>query len=528
MVEASNRGRIPNRRLVERKSGRRILWFAFSGALVAVIVVTFLFTNRCVPKESKVRIAFNAKSSVTAFDPSRIQQDVEAVVLDNLYSPLVRMATDGTIEPFLAEHYWWVGNTLHLKIRENFRTVDGWVITAKDAEYSLKRILISDSNAHGNLAMFLCPDARPTSIDSKCAGIDSSDSELMLTVVNAKYKPFLLKLLSSMDFGVIPKAACNSSSPQQEILDYRNTTGPYYVSKDDPKGAFVLTANPGHWLNNAGIPQTLEFVPAPYQDAIPLLREGKVDFISCINVVPSEQFEEFRAEGIANFFETYPIRKFMVASTHAKLKEFSVAERHAVYQLIRKAFLKDKGSVGWAPSLDFFPPLGEGALGQSQMEELKKTIEASENTKLHRKIKLGAGRSQFQFLSSILKESDQIEVVQIPNMAPFLPADQQPDFYVVGTDSAFQESFSLISYNVLAEFVDLSKSESVDWLSRYMSFEDKEERIKMLKDLNFKTLNNGVIGVIGEASYIEVSRKPFRYEGSKFFAGSPLWLIRQN
>lgn len=499
-----------------------------TGMLLVGFLLVHFAANHRFPRENKVRIAFNAKSSVTAFDPARIQMDIEAIVLDNLYSPLVRMATDGTIEPFFAEHYFWVGNTVHFKVRANFRTVDGWLVTAKDAEFSIRRILISDSNAHGSLAMFLCPDARPTSIDSHCAGIESTESELKLTVVNAKYKPFLLKLLSSMDFGIVPQAACNPSSPKHEILNYRNTTGPYYVSKDDPKGAFVLTSNPNHWLKNSGLPEELEFVPANPQEAISLIRAGKVDFISCINVEPSQELETLKAEGKFNFFETYPIRKFMIASSHSKLKDFSVAERHAVHQMIRNAFLGHAESVGWSASIDFFPPLGEGALNRSQMSELKKTIASSENTRIHRKVTVGVGRSRLKLFTSILKDFEQLEVVPITNMAPFLPESERPDFYILGTDSSFHESFSLISYNVVAELVSLSRAESVDWLRRYMEFEDKTDRIAMLKDLNFETLQSGVIGVIGEAPYIEVSRKPFRYQGSKFFAGSPLWLIRQD
>ena len=208
------------------KSFRRSLlkskvWIAPIVVCLAALGFVSFSSNLHLAKDSKVRIAFNAKSSVTAFDPARIQMDVEAIVLDNLYSPLVRMGSDGTIEPFFAEHYWWNGNTLHFKIRENFRTVDGWAVTAKDAEFTLKRILISDSNAHGNLAIFLCTNTKPVDIESECPGIQSTETELRLTVANVKYKPFLLKLLASMDFGIIPKLACNLNSPRYEIRDRR-------------------------------------------------------------------------------------------------------------------------------------------------------------------------------------------------------------------------------------------------------------------------------------------------------------------
>lgn len=494
-------------------------------AFVALaLIVAKLSSN---PEGKKVRIAFNSKSSVTKFDPAKIQQDVEAVVLDNLFSPLVRVGVDGTIEPFFAEHYEWSGNTLHLKIRKNLRTIDGWLITARDAEFSLKRILLSKTNAHGNLSLFLCPDETFKNIGSKCSGIESSDDELKLTVIKSSFKPFLLNLLSSMDFGVIPKAACNLDSADLEIKDYRNTSGPYFVSKDDPKGAFELSKNPNHWLAETGIPDGFQFIPSSPNEAIAKMKAGEVDYISCINVDPS-MVGDLRQDSNLNIFETYPIRKFIVASSHSRLKQFSVSERLAIHQRIRNAFTRIPESQGWAPSIDFYPPSGVGSLTSSQSSQLKAMIADSAKTRIHRKIVVAAGASRVEFVKAMLSEDNDFEVVSSSNMAPFMPEAERPDFYIAGTDSAFLESFGLVSYSVLAEQVDMTKAESEIWLTKYLSLEEKTDRVVMINELNARTLMKGVMGILGESPYIHITRKPFRYAGSKYFAGSALWYIRRD
>lgn len=475
-----------------------------------------------------VRIAFKAKTSVHAFDPSRIQLDTEAIVLDNLYSPLIRIASDGTIEPALAEKFWWVDNTLHLKIREDVRTIDGHLLTVQDAIFSLKRILVSNTNAHGNLRIFLCPTQQTFTMTDPCDGIAAHGNELLLTVVKPNYRPFLLKLISSMDFGIIPKIACDDTKPVPAIIDYRNTSGPYYVIKDDPKGAFILQANPSHWLLNTGIPKTLEFHPADPEDAIGLLVKDEVDYISCVNVEPSQRLADLRKNSDINFFETYPIRKLLIGTTFDQLKDFTSEQRLFLYQEIREAVLKNADSNGWTPSLDFFPTLGEGALTESKMNEFKKLNSQAMKVKIHRQVTLGVSKKRWDLFSNALKGNNHFRLVPVSTASAFMPLAERPDFYISATDSSFYESLSLVSYNIKVEKFDLTKDQGAEWLDRYMSAEDKSVRIEMLRDLNFRSLSKGIVGVIGEAPYIEVSRKPFHYTGSKFFAGSPLWLIRQD
>ena len=501
--------------------------------LFILLFFLFVFYEKLVGKmsfnkEFSVRVAFTAGTAITRFDPIRIQLDTEAVILDNLYSPLLRIGNDGNIVPFFAEKFWWKGDSLHLKVRNGYRTVDGHTVDVHDAEFSLRRVMSSHTNAHGDLALLICPDGKFENIDSPCPGLKVSGDELILTVVKSSYRSFLMKLLTTMDFGIIPRVSFDDSIPIPKIKDYRNTTGPYYVEKDDPNGAYLLKANPNHWLINSGMPTQLEFVPTFTSAALDLLEAGKVDFISCINVEPSAKLMEFRNDVRFNFFDTYPIRKYFAATTQDQLSKYSKIERHAIYQKIREAFLKHPDAKGWNPSIDFYPALGEGSLDKNQLEQMQLIANNSTMTKTSQSITIRVGKRWNKMYEEVFKDNSEFKIVQASTLSPFLPLKDRPDFYITGTDSAFQESFSLISYNITADMVLLTKEESKPWLNKYISLEDKEERIKMLRELNFKTLESGLIGVIGEAPYTSVSRKPFRYEGSKFFAGSPLWVIRQN
>ena len=502
------------------------------GGLLALLLVSYWFieglTLNNPSKDLRVRIAYKAKTSAASFDPARIKLDTEAVILDNLFSPLVRVGDDGVIEPAAAEKFFWAGNKLHFEIRSTLKTVDGISITASDAAFSLKRLLVDRENTHGDLQTFLCPHDPITSVDNDCEGIEVVGNTLILTVAKSGYRQFLLRMLANMDFGIIPKSSCDNKSEFPRITDYRNTSGPYYVKRDDTNGNFVLEANPHHWLFSTGIPKTLEFFQLPGEQGLRALQEGAVDFIPTINTSPSESLEKLRTDSNYSFFDTLPICRYFVATTPEQLNDFTDEERQAVRELVRSAFFAVGPSAGWKPADELFPALGEAGLSAKQRNELISWQKKSSSSKIHRKFTLAVSKRWMPLFSAALSSNPQIKLVELTQMPRFLPLAQRPDFYFAGTDAGFYESINLISYNMAAGFFPLLKDEGREWVAAYVSEEDKAIRIKMLQELHYATLHRGLVGVIAEAPYTAIARKPLRYEGSRFFAGSPLWTIKAN
>lgn len=59
--------------------------------------------------------------------------------------------------------------------------------------------------------------------------------------------------------------------------------------------------------------------------------------------------------------------------------------------------------------------------------------------------------------------------------------NEMPHMFIGGPDTSFTEDISLISYTVGAGFFGMSKFEQTQWLSKYSSINDKDERMAMLR-----------------------------------------------
>lgn len=147
---------------------------------------------------------------------------------------------DAEIIGGVAEEFNWVGNDLHLKIRHDLKTASGIPITSEDVVLSLKRLIILSGNTHGNFKDLVCPGAELKSLTENCAGI-SSKSNVVILKAGTK-KSFLLPMLTAIDFAIIPKGSIDPKT--LAIVNYKETSGPYFVEQDSEQGRLVLKANP--------------------------------------------------------------------------------------------------------------------------------------------------------------------------------------------------------------------------------------------------------------------------------------------
>ena len=130
--------------------------FRFSLITLIGFITAFSFYTKSEfgADSDELRVAFPYNKKASHYDPAKIYLAPEYVFLQNIYSSLVQVSMDnGDIIEGVAKEYFWKGNDLHLVIREGLKTADGDQITAKDVEFSLKRLMVLSRNAHGNLSL---------------------------------------------------------------------------------------------------------------------------------------------------------------------------------------------------------------------------------------------------------------------------------------------------------------------------------------------------------------------------------------
>ena len=436
----------------------------------------------------------------------------------------------GAIVPGVAEAYRWKGEELHLTIRRNLKTVTGVPITAADAEFSLKRLLTMPGNTHGNFRELLCGHGELKSVSDQCEGIRVEGDELVLKTTAAG-KTFLLPMLVTLDFAVIPRGSVDSKT--LKIVDFKNTSGPYYVAKDSEKGELELKVNPNHYHYSPSMPQEIHFVPSP-SNSLEAFKDGRVDYISTVDAARADEVIEFsRSHSEATLHTTMNIRSFILTFTRRGQREIPPEQRFALGQKIRLALGKAlAGKNGYEKSAQFFPSFGEGALGEERMKSVSAKFEDSHPLP-SRALRLALVRlgNAETFVSAIKASVPHVEAYESPknpNFMKFASPEEEPQLILSGPDTGFQEDIGLITYSLNAGYFGMTDSERKAWLVRYMDTLEKADRIDLLKSLHQSVLSNPVIVPLLVAPYAAIARKPWKIGLSQLYANNQLWLIQAN
>ena len=511
----------------------------FVGVTLVVGGITFLKRNQKMDKANKtLKVAFPSNKKITHYDPAKIHWAQEYILLENIFSPLVELASDkGAPSPSIAKNSYSKENELHFEIRDDLYTVDGYQITAKDVEFSLKRLLILAKNTHGNLRDLICKDKAPNSISDVCSGMEVKGNKFILKPT--RRTPFLLRMLAAIDFAIIPIPSVHKET--LEIKDYRNTSGVYYVEKDDGKGNILLKANKKHFHFSEKIPTDVHLVPTyrgESYNALSLFKKDKVDFITTINVLNPEDIFQFSKENPhVELHSTQNIKTFFATYTNKGISRLGKKQRLEIGKILKEVLLKHhESSSAYKPTNQFFPAYGDGGLTKKEQDILrdiyKNTEGISKDLKIHLSIFTTEGFKGIDLtIQKAFRDFPNIKITQdnkIPAFTEYSKSSEIPDVFLCETDTGFMEDIGLITYSINAGFFGLKKVEGQKWLKEYMQILDKKERLKKLRELHFKALSEGILIPLFNAPYVALARKPWKMELSQIYANNPLWLIKKD
>ena len=505
-----------------------IKYFLILGLVLAVGGVYFMKTAS--PNKT-LRVAFPVRLKATAYEPTNINLDYEYIFLENVFSPLVEILADGSVEPGVAEKVDWLGDELRLKIRKSLKTISGVPITTGDVVFSLKRLLVLSGNTHGNFKDIVCPGVELKTAEDPCSGIREDGEHVFL---NAKgKKSFLLPMLGAIDFAIIPKLSVDPKT--LKITNYSETSGPYSVESDDGNGNIRLRLNPYHYFSTNSIAEKIELVPTEPKikgDSVNALKNNLVDHLTTVDAAKADELIGF-AKNNPEFDNhiTMKIRSLVVVFTERGQRELSSGERRFIGEKLKAAFLKIYAGVpGFEQRAEFFPSLGEGGLTVDQQQKLE-LIKSKVGSAPKRQFKLalikrGPLEEWARPINAELTQADCFIETNAPDFKKYPTPDDVPHAFVASTDTGFMEDISLISYSLNAGLLGLQKSERTKWLSDYMATDDKALRIQKLKALHFKALAEPFIVPLMASPYAAVVRKPWKMELSELYANNQLWRIK--
>ncbi len=459
--------------------------------------------------------------SMSQFDTANIRTYDEYNILENLFSPLFSSADNGEINGILAKQARWEKDELVITLREDIRTVLGTPITADDAAFTLKRLLVLGTNTHARLRDIFPDCAELSSPWDPCSGIVAEDS-ITLRLRPANEKIWLMETLTSQDFAIIPEKSVNRATLQ--IEDYSETSGPYFLESEKKGKGFVLRKNSNHPLirENPRSPETVLFVSLPFSEAENLGREF---LAGTFNMFPKYFIPSaFREKEILDEIDPSNLSRHqtelnftrLLKFTSRGMRELSEIQRMELGRFFLGVYRKQFESKGieLKRAHSFYAPSADGALTPAQYQEVKQAQLKAAPKNPPSDLQIGILAGSLPVAEAALKFSSvSVELTAYEDIVSHVLSSngqtKEPHVYLEAMDADPKAALSGVTNIVRSLYFHSSPEEASKWLKMFSQEKSKLERLKMLQEAHYRALKKGKIVPVYAQSTRSFIRKPW-------------------
>lgn len=256
--------------------------------LLAVAVGAVMTASGAIAETPKNTLVIaDAIDDIITLDPAEVSEVGGVLMSQQIYQPLVTFdpADPTKIMGVLAES-WSVsedGKTFTFKMNPKAKFASGNPVTAYDAEYSLQRVINLDSRISFILTQF------GLNKDNVAERIKAADDATLVLQVDQKYaQSFVLYVLSSFTGGIVDSKLVKEHEGKRDdgSNDYGNAwlkaensagSGPYVLTKWDPKVSILMTRNANYWGTAPGVERIfLQHMPESATQRL-ALEKGDID-----------------------------------------------------------------------------------------------------------------------------------------------------------------------------------------------------------------------------------------------------------
>lgn len=477
------------------------------------------------PEPQPLRVLVDSSSTVSGYDPAALNLTRDYFFAENLFSPLLGYSSDNELVSELAESFGWSGEEAVFVMRPGLKTAGGAALDAYDAEFSLKRAFVLGGTSYAFLSRMLCGRDSLKKLGDPCPGLSVRDGGRTLALKLGAPKPYIFHLLANIAYALVPRSSADPAT--LKITDYRNTSGPYFAESSADGGDMVWKANPYHYRYSKKMPLEVRIVGereyTSNEAALDLLDKGKVDYLPAFVVLKPEDKDDFAAarEGYALHF-TRPIRLIYAVFTGG-MKRLSGEERFFIARKLR-ALYPLRRRMSEAPYQLFSM---EGALSRAQLADMRAALDGGPALVIKKPVEARRLYSYFWLDGGEIAKWLPALVYSDKSPARLRKNPPPTDFFLGGGDIGYQEDVGLALYYLEKEFFDLSPAEKEKWLAGYLAAGGKEERMLLLRELQYRTLSAGRVLPIGLMPYASLARAPWKFNYPSAMAGDHLWRLRR-
>lgn len=503
--------------------------FSVLSIFLAAIFLGSLFVQN--GDNMKLSVALNTSVPLDQLDTKEITDSADYSVLELMLSTLVEYNNQGEIVGGIAERFYWDQNRLIFDFREAYFS-SGQRITPLDAIASFKRLMILNTNSHGDLVNLLCLAKRPQNLDNDCEGMKAEGNRLILITKNPNQ--FLLPLLTSIEYSVLHRDSF--ANPELRIRSFGNTSGVYRLQKSGDK--FTLLANQSHWHYRNKIPQIIEFIGFDFDSASPqsaqnLFHNGKVDFIPTAAEIRLSNTEALGKTTKRSFKvnTTNPMALAYAEFTEVGLA-LPVETRRGIIACMRRAVERSvfNDQNGRIATIQILPPSSEGNLSLEQTQKIESDLRKYDKSCDLSSVRIAVPEFLVNFYEAAFNaKANKLTIVPFPDVAKFGNRTDKdvPELTVAGVDVTAIEDINFISYSVKNGILVPPEGQTpAEWLKIYFETPEKSARMAMLQKIQFHTIwENPKIIPISIRPFVSVIDSRWKTDFSKLFPNDPFWKI---
>jgi oligopeptide transport system substrate-binding protein len=294
-------------------------------------------------------------------DPQKTQTTAEANLLRDLFEGLVIHNAKGEVAPGVAES-WTLsddGKVYTFKLRANAKWSNGDAVTAKDFEYSYRRILNPETGAKYANLLYPIKNAEKfnkgqgaTAADLGVKAIDATTFEMTLE----RPTPYFLEMLTHSTS--IPVHPASVEKHGKDFVKVENwvSNGAYRLKENTPNAQIVMVKNPNfHAAASVKIDEVRYF---PRQDQAAAARQFQAGELHFTTGIPADQIKFLREKlgkeqvSVAPYLGTY----YLPVNTSKKPFD-DPRVRRALSLAIDREFIAEQVWAGtMIPAYGFIPP----------------------------------------------------------------------------------------------------------------------------------------------------------------------------
>ncbi|HIS99578.1 MAG TPA: peptide ABC transporter substrate-binding protein [Candidatus Faecaligallichristensenella faecipullorum] len=265
---------------------------------LAVLMLVMAMPMLASAEATEQKLVFQMGEEPQVMDPTMNDYASGSYALQNLFRGLYKFAEDGSLVPAMAESYTVSedGTVYTFTLREGLKWSDGSPLTAKDFEYSWKRVLTPELASETAYTLYgVIKNGYEAFVEQSCSvdevGVKALD-DLTLEVTLTAPAPYFLSMTASTAFMPVQQATIEANGEDWETDPSTFVcNGPFMVQEMLADEKYVFVKNPNYYDADNVKLDVLEYVflNAP-ETVLIAFQNGEVDVATSVNADAIEQY----------------------------------------------------------------------------------------------------------------------------------------------------------------------------------------------------------------------------------------------